>query len=50
MDAPCIAAHVSALDGWIEMLRAQGVNRKDDGLLALSRRRQTLERQRGDAD
>lgn len=40
-----IAAHLSALERWIEMLRARGVNRNDDGLVALARRRETLEQQ-----
>lgn len=44
-DAPRIAAHLSALGRWIDMLRAQGVNPNDEGLVALARRRQALERQ-----
>lgn len=40
-----IAAHLSALERWIEMLRARGVKRDDDGLVALARRRQALEQQ-----
>ncbi len=44
-DARRIAAHLTALERWIEMLRARGVNRNDDGLVALARRRETLEQQ-----
>jgi hypothetical protein len=44
-DALRIAAHLSALERWIEMLRARGVNRNDDGLVALARRRETLAQQ-----
>ncbi len=44
-DAHIVATHVRALGRWIEMLEAQGVHERDDGLIALTRRQQDLQEQ-----
>ncbi len=44
-DALIVATHVRALGRWIEILEAQGVHERDDGLIALTRRQQNLQEQ-----